>query len=170
MQDISLPNFDAIYRDRVQPAGPVANESVNKDTEKHPTQSMLPGSLKDWLIVILLVIFVTFYALAFAGKLDPFKDNSMLLRFEPIIFILLGYYFGRLPARENGRAFKAEIERHIQRAEAAQYAKEKVLQERDALEERIENARKVISSGRSPTGEAVSVEAVELTSRILGSN
>jgi len=102
--------------------------------------------LKDSMMVILTFIFVLLYAGAFAEKFDPLKANVTLLRLEPIIFILIGYYFGRLPSLQNEQCLKEEIARQTQRADAAQYAKEKAQQERETLEEKIKNARMVIKT------------------------
>ena len=136
---------------------------VNKITQTTPDEDGFAETLKDWLMVLLLVVFVLLYALAFSGKLDPFKDNSMLLRFEPVLFILAGYYFGRWPARHSEKFFRDEIARQAVKVDAAQYAKEKTQQERDSLEERIKNAKKTLmaidpsggSAGRQPNLEAV---------------
>jgi hypothetical protein len=102
--------------------------------------------LKDSIMVILTFIFVLLYAAAFTGKLDPLKDNTMLLKFEPIIFILIGYYFGRLPSQQNEQSLQDEIARQTQKADAAQHAKEKAQMERKTLEEKIKNARTVIKT------------------------
>jgi hypothetical protein len=95
--------------------------------------------LKDSMMVILTLIFVLLYAAAFTGKLDPLKDNIALLKLEPITFILIGYYFGRLPSQQNEQSLKDEIERQTHKADAAQYAKEKALQDCKTLEEKIKN-------------------------------
>jgi hypothetical protein len=102
--------------------------------------------LKDSVMVILTLIFVLLYAAAFTGKFDPLKDNATLLCLEPVIFILTGYYLGRLPSQQNEQFLKGEIGRQTQRADAAQYAKEKAQQEREMLEEKIKNARMVIKT------------------------
>gem|GEM_PF-3404133 len=116
-----------------------------KTTPKAPSEEKNPArTIRNYLMVILTLIFVFLYAAAFYGKLDPLKDNTMLLRFEPIIFLLIGYYFGRLPAQQSEKMLKDEISRQIQKADAAQFAKESAQQEREALEEKIKNAKKVL--------------------------
>ncbi|HEY0426523.1 MAG TPA: hypothetical protein VGC76_01830 [Pyrinomonadaceae bacterium] len=110
--------------------------------EKNTTnRKSITEILKDSMMVILTLIFVLLYAAAFMGKFDPLKDNTMLLRLEPIIFILIGYYFGRLPSRQNEHFLKDEITRQTQKTDAAQYAKEQAQLEREMLEEKIKNAR-----------------------------
>lgn len=102
--------------------------------------------LIDLLMVVLTVVFVLLYAAAFTGKFDPLKDNTMLLHLEPIIFIIIGFYLGRFPARQNEATLKEEITRQNQKADAAQYSKEKAQQEREQLEERLKNVKTALKS------------------------
>jgi hypothetical protein len=120
-------------------------------TEKNTTNGKsITEILNNSIMVILTFIFVLLYAAAFTGKFDPFKDNTMLLKLEPIIFILIGYYFGRFPSRQNEQSLKEEIARQTQKADAAQYAKEKALQDREMLEEKIKNARTILKTDDQP--------------------
>jgi hypothetical protein len=119
---------------------------TDKTTQNDPKGRSVGETLKDSLMIIVTLIFVLLYAAAFTGKLDPLKDNTMLLRLEPIIFILIGYYFARLPARQNEQSLKDEIVRQTQKADAAQFAKEKAQLEREMLEEKIRNARTALKN------------------------
>ncbi len=98
-------------------------------------------TLKGWIMVFLTLVFVALYGLALLGKLKPLDDASMVVRLEPIIFIIVGYYFGRLPSQQNEQTLKGEIDRQTKRAEAAQHAKETAFKTSEALEERVKNAR-----------------------------
>lgn len=100
--------------------------------------------LKESFFVILTLVFIALYAAAFAGKLDPLRENTMLIRIEPVIFIIIGYYFGRHPSRQCEEALQAEIMRQHHIVQAAQIAKESLQTEHRRLEEKIENARKTI--------------------------
>ena len=102
--------------------------------------------LRDSALIIITLVFVLLYAAAYAGKFDPLKDNTMLLRLEPLIFIFIGYCFGRIPARQCEQFLKDEITRQTQKADAAQYAKEKAQNERETLEEKIRNTRTSLKS------------------------
>ena len=170
MQDVFLMRSGVETKRVTSKPEPIVGEAfLNMATIKTFREKVTPSEgLNDLFIVVLLLIFISLYAFAFAGKLDPFNDNSMLLRFEPIIFILVGYYFGRLPIRHGERFFREEIARQAQRADAAQFAKEKAQQERDSLEERIRNARRALTavgSGR----ESEQLRAVTAATRILDS-
>lgn len=118
-------------------------------------------------MVILTLVFVLLYAAAFTGKFDPLKDNTLLLRLEPIILILIAYYFGRLPSRQNEKSLREEIARQTQKTDAAQYAKEKANQERETLEERIRNAKTTLKAIAPP--KPMDIETLKAAIRILDS-
>jgi len=64
----------------------------------HPTtQPATPDALKNWIMVVLTLIFISLYGAALIGWLKPLADDRMVMRLEPIIFVIIGYYFGRLP-------------------------------------------------------------------------
>jgi hypothetical protein len=97
-------------------------------------------------MVVLTLIFVALYGAALIGWLKPLADEKMVLRLEPIIFVIIGYYFGRLPAQQNEKTLKEEIGRQTQKADAAQHVKEQALQTREALEEKLKNINAVLTS------------------------
>jgi len=143
------------------------NTTNNEQTGKSVTEI-----LRDSLMVIVTLIFVLLYAAAFAGKFDPLKDNTLLLRLEPIIFILIGYYFARRPSRQSEQLLKEEITRLTQKTDAAQYAKEKAQLEREVLEEKIKNARaalKMSVSKESNNHQNAQTETIKTVVGILDS-
>jgi hypothetical protein len=95
---------------------------------------------------VLTLTFVLLYGAALFGWLKPLPSEQMVARLEPIIFVIIGYYFGRLPSQQNEGALKDEIGRQTQRAEAAQHAKEQAQQVREALEERMKNVRAALAA------------------------
>jgi hypothetical protein len=107
-------------------------------------------ALKSWVMVVLTLIFVALYGAALFGWLRPLTDDKMVMRLEPIIFAIIGYYFGRLPGQHNERTLKQEINRQTQRADASQSAKEQALQSSEALEEKVKNVRSALAE--SPVG------------------
>lgn len=112
-------------------------------------------ALKHWLMVVLTLVFVLLYGAALLGKLRPLTDLSVVARLEPIIFVIIGYYFGRFPAQQNEETLKEEISRQIKRSDAAQYAKEQALQAREILDEKVKNVKAVLAStapSTSPKG------------------
>src|SRR5437660_8535349 len=83
----------------------------------HPTSPPAAAdTLKNWIMVVLTLIFISLYGAALIGWLKPLADEKMVLRLEPIIFVIIGYYFGRLPAQQNEKTLKDEIGRQTQKA------------------------------------------------------
>lgn len=115
-------------------------------------------ALKGWIMTLLTLTFVSLYAASLFGWLKPLTDFTMTARIEPIIFVIVGYYFGRLPAQQNEKTLKGEINRQTQKADAAQYTKEKILQEREVLEEKIRNAKTVLIPDFSNVSSAAAIE------------
>lgn len=116
----------------------------------HPTtQPTPPDTLKNWIMVVLTLIFISLYGAALIGWLKPLADEKMVMRLEPIIFVIIGYYFGRLPGQQNERTLKQEINRQTQRADASQSAKEQALQANESLEEKIKNVKATLASERA---------------------
>ena len=97
-------------------------------------------------MVVLTLIFVGLYGAALLGWLKPLADDRMVMRLEPIIFAIIGYYFGRLPSQQNERTLKQEINRQTQRADAAQSVKEQALQKNEALEEKIKDVKATLNA------------------------
>ena len=90
-------------------------------------------------MVALILAFVILYAAVVTGWVKPLADEKMTLRLEPIIFVIIGYYFGRFPAQQNEQTLKDEISRQAQKVDATQHAKEQALQALAALEEKVKN-------------------------------
>lgn len=119
---------------------------MTKLKQNYVGEGSLSEIIKDWVMVFLTLGFVVLYGLALLGKLRPLADASMVSRLEPIIFVIIGYYFGRLPGQQNEQTLKEEIGRQTQRADAAQHAKETALQSREALDEKVKNARTALAA------------------------
>lgn len=99
---------------------------------------------KNWVMIVLTLVFVVLYTVALLGWLKPLSDVTMVMRLEPIIFVIIGYYFGRLPAHQNEQTLKEEISRQSKKAEAAQSSCEQTRQEREAIEERLKNVKTIL--------------------------
>jgi hypothetical protein len=123
-----------------------AGFSVTKLKQDQVGAGSLSEAVKGWVMVLLTLAFVLLYGLALLGKLKPLADASMVSRLEPIIFVIVGYYFGRLPGQQNEQTLKDEIGRQTQRADAAQHAKETALQSREVLDEKVKNARTALAA------------------------
>jgi len=122
--------------------------AISKPNPEVRSYQWITDALKSWIMLFLTLAFVILYALALIGKLKPISDVSLVARLEPIIFVIIGYYFGRIPGQQNENTLKSEITRHTQRADAAQHAKEQALQSREALEEKLKSVNAVLDVPR----------------------
>lgn len=122
---------------------------------KHPLSRMsaregaLAELVKNWLMIALTIAFMGIYAAALFGFIRPIQREGyerLVSHLEPIIFVLIGYYFGGLPGWRNERLLKEEITWQRQKADAAQHAKEQSQQIRESLEEKVKNARTTLAS------------------------
>lgn len=109
-------------------------------------------NVRSWIMITLTLIFVLLYGAALIGWLKPLPDENILARLEPIIFIIIGYYVGRLPGQQNETNLKEEINRLVQKANAAQHAKEQAQQARDAMEEKMKNVNAALTSSTASDG------------------
>jgi len=125
---------------------------VTELKQSQQSDAGLAEGIKGWFMVLLTLAFLVLYGLALLGKLRPLTDASMVTRLEPLIFVIIGYYFGRLPGEENEQTLKNEIGRQTHRADAAQQAKETALQSREALDEKIKNARTALDNVTTERG------------------
>ena len=69
----------------------MAPSSEKENASTPPTSD----ALRNWIMVVLTLIFVSLYAAALLGWLKPLADEKMVLRLEPIIFVIIGYFFFR---------------------------------------------------------------------------
>jgi hypothetical protein len=128
----------------------VLNSMTPRVTQTSAQGKDMANALRSWVMVALTLVFLLLYGAAIVGWLKPLADEKMVARLEPIIFVIIGYYFGRLPSQQNESTLKDEISRQTQRADAAHHAKEQVQQAREALEEKLKNIRTTLTS--SPGG------------------
>lgn len=92
-------------------------------------------------MALLAIVFTGLYVSALTGLLRPVADLTMLARLEPILFLIFGYYFGRIPAKKNEDRIMENCERLEQKLEVANRIKEQAHAEREAIEEKIRNVR-----------------------------
>jgi len=114
--------------------------------QETPPRSEAANALRNWGMTAITSVFALFYGAALLGWLKPLPDERVVARLEPIIIVIIGYYFGRFPAQQNEQTLKGELSRQTQKADAAQHAKEQAQQTREALEEMLKNVRTILTS------------------------
>ena len=129
-----------------------------KNAQESLQKQGIADALKSWTMVVLTLVFVLLYGAALVGWLKPLADEKVVLRLEPIIFVIIGYYFGRLPSQQNEKTLKDEIGRQTQKADAAQHAKEQAQQSREAVEEKLKNVGAALTSATPSASAGAFVE------------
>ena len=116
-------------------------------------------------MVALTFALVLLYAAALIGWIKPLVDEKIALRLEPIIFVIVGYCFGRLPAQQNEQTLKEEISRHTQRVDAVQHAKDQAREALATLEEKVKNVTAALApvASRRPLEERSGTHGAEET-------
>jgi ABC-type bacteriocin/lantibiotic exporter with double-glycine peptidase domain len=112
------------------------------------------NAVSSWVMVLLTLVFIALYGVVLFGGFNHLLDDRMISHLEPVIFVVIGYFFGRLPARQNEKSLKEEINRQNMKTEAAQQAKEQLQQAREALEEKIKNVRAILLSSAAKASSA----------------
>jgi hypothetical protein len=108
-----------------------------------PSSRPISGSLKSWSMAIFILGFVILYTLSLTNVITMPEAVKNL---HPVVFVIIGYYLGRLPSAQNENVLKGELLRQAQRADAAQHAKEHAFQARDVIEEKIKNVRTILGT------------------------
>lgn len=103
------------------------------------------NAVQSWTMIFLTLAFIALYAAVLFGSFKHLSDERLISHLEPVIFVVIGYFFGRLPTRPNEQVLKEEICRQIRRADAAQQVKEQTQQAREVLEEKIKNVRTTLA-------------------------
>lgn len=97
-------------------------------------------------MVAFTIVFIALYSSVLFGWVRPFADITIITRIEPIIFMIIGYFFGRLPLQGAARVLREELTRQKVKADAAQHAKENIEIEKEVMIEKIRNARAALLS------------------------
>jgi len=118
---------------------------VTKLKQAHSTEGSWLEVMRGWVMAIVSLGFVVLYGLALLGKIKTIADPAVLSRVEPIVFVIIGYYFGRLPGQQNEQTLKSEIVRQTDRANAAQQAMVSARELSGTLDEKLKNARTALA-------------------------
>ncbi len=128
------------------------------------------AAIKSWMMAALTFLFVLLYGSALVGWIRPLADERMVSRLEPLIFVIIGYYFGRLPSQQNENTLRDEISRQVQKTDATQHAKEQAQQARESLEEKMKNVRLALRSFESGVLVKSQAEANDMASEAARDN
>jgi hypothetical protein len=128
---------------------------AQKIAKYRPQGQDIARLLRNGAMGLLILVFMGLCAV-FVRWFQPFIDDRIIMPLQLLIFVVIGYYFGRLPSYQNEQTLKNEIIRQTQRADAAQHAKEQAQQAREALEEKIKNLKTVLAPAVRASGDDLS--------------
>ena len=98
------------------------------------------------LLALFTIILLSLYFAALTGWLRPVSDLTMIARLEPFLFLIFGFYLGRIPLRERDRGRRKANEDLLRKLEVALLQKDQANLERVVVEEKIRNARIALQS------------------------
>ncbi len=132
-------------------AKPETDGSANPPAASTSASASDPS--RSWVMVGLTALFVLLYAAALLGWLHPISDDKLITHLEPIIFVIVGYYFGRVPSAQTEKSLKDEAERQAKGRATAEKDKDSALRDKaeaekktGALEQKIKSAKATLAS------------------------
>ena len=109
------------------------------------------------IALFLTIVFVVLYVAALLGWIAPLTNDAVVLRLEPIIAVIIGYFFGRVPGEKNERSLKQEINRQARKARDAEQKKDQAHKEKadaermtEALAQKVRDTRAALSADVPP--------------------
>lgn len=118
---------------------------MTKLKQSYLSEGTMLEAVRGWVMAAVSLGFVVLYGLALLGKIKTIADPAVLTRVEPLVFVIIGYYFGRIPGQQNEQSLKREIARLSERANAAQQAMVSARELSGTLDEKVKNARTALA-------------------------
>jgi hypothetical protein len=105
-----------------------------------------PADPKNIVIIILTFIFIALYSATIFGFVKLPADDKLLGRLEPIIAVIIGYYFGRMPSEKNEKSLKQQVDKKTQEADDARKGETEAKTQSTEAQTKIKDARAALSS------------------------
>lgn len=131
------------------------------DNTNTPAKTPITDSLKSWTMAVVTLVFVALYALSIAGIGN--LTSHALKDLQPIVFVIIGYYFGRLPSQPVENALQEQIRSQGTREDAARSAERTAVADTAAFEERMKAAMAILKTEQS----RISSEASEMSPAVI---
>jgi hypothetical protein len=64
---------------------------------------------KEGMVLLLTTVFVFLYVLALFGTIRLPSDDKLVAQIAPIITVIIGYYFGRIPGEKNEQTLQQQV-------------------------------------------------------------
>ncbi len=87
-----------------------------------PFQVREPGEdpIKKMIVVALTVVFTALYVIAIIGRWRWDSDREAIQLLQPIVYVIIGYFFGRMPSEATERSLRSVAADKTQQASEAQ--------------------------------------------------
>lgn len=110
------------------------------------------------MVVSISILFVLLYVGALLGWAGLAPNEQALRYIQPVVWVIIGYYFGRVPGERTESRLKEQADKSEAAADAAQKAAGKAKVRLTATEEKLAAVRNVLR-GPSPPASGMGVEA-----------
>lgn len=129
-----------------------------------PAAPVITETVRTWTMLFITVVFVLLYGLTVIGVVTAANAMQNL---QPIVFVIIGYFFGRLPSAKVESFLKEQVAYHANAETAAKQAEKKAAENTTKLEEKIDNALRAL---RTPAESAegnydIAVRILSLTDK-----
>jgi hypothetical protein len=128
----------------------------------------MPEDVKTWVIVVLTFVFIALYVGEFAGVVPAPKDLGAVARLEPIIFVIIGYYFGRLPSAQNEKNLKDQVKQKSDEADAVKKDRDDAVAQAAKAVQKLKDVDAALSPGSDEHKNATSQFLLGTTSEASG--
>lgn len=75
--------------------------------------------VKKTIIVVLTVVFVALYVTAIVGTSKWDSDTMAIQLLQPIVYVIIGYFFGRMPSEPTEKALRKDAQEKGKQADDA---------------------------------------------------
>jgi hypothetical protein len=106
--------------------------------------------LRSWTMVVLTAVFVFLYAITLLGIISTegnHVDEALLLRLEPIVFAIIGYFFGRDPSVQTENRLHSDVRDERRRRVDAEESEKRNLVRAERARRTIEAAQAALGAG-----------------------
>ncbi|MFL6373737.1 MAG: hypothetical protein ACJ73D_03620 [Pyrinomonadaceae bacterium] len=104
-------------------------------------------NLKEICVMILPAVLLFVYMGVSIGWIRPVPDPILLDRIGPLVFLVIGFWVGRLPADKAQQLLREQLNELQSRLDHGDQIKERALREREVAAERIRMVSAILLAG-----------------------
>lgn len=122
------------------------NGNVQAQAQNHP---MALEGVKGWVMVFLSLVFLLLYVLALFSLIPDLTDGKvkLLTHLEAVLFVIIGYYFGRVPGEQNEKTLRGQLSHEKQDAALERQGRATAENETATLRTKLTDVRATLAAG-----------------------